>query len=50
MYKKFRMSSFNLKYTLQSKKFGSELLVFSNELVLDEKITINRNVNDLILL
>lgn len=49
IYYNFRMSTFDLNYTLQSKKFGSELLVFSNDLILRETITVNSRVNDLIL-
>lgn len=50
MYNNYRMSSFNLNYVLQSKKFGSELLVFSPELEVTEKITVNSRVSDLTLL
>lgn len=50
IYNDFRMSTFDLNYTLQSKRFGSELLIFSNQLQLQETITINNRVNDLILI
>lgn len=41
LYKSHRMSSFELNYTLQSKKFGSELLIFSPNLSLSENIIVN---------
>lgn len=41
MYKKFRLSTFDLNYTLQSKKFGSELLIFSDNLNLGTEIKVN---------
>lgn len=50
MYQRYRMSSFDLNYTLQNKRFGSELLVFSNVLQICEKITVNRRINVLRLL
>ncbi len=50
LYKGYRMSCFDLNYTLQSKKFGSELLVFSPELEISDKITVNRRSSDLTLL
>lgn len=50
MYNGFRMTSFDLNYTLQSKKFGSELLVFSHGLEICDKITVNRRSSDLTLL
>lgn len=49
LYSGFRMSSFDLNYTLQNKRFGSELLVFSNALTLIDKITVNQRVSDLVL-
>lgn len=45
MYDRYRMSTFDLNYTLQSKKFGSELLIFSNNLNLGNEITVNGRSN-----
>jgi DNA adenine methylase len=50
MYKNFRMSSFDLNYTLQSKKFGSELLVFSENLRTSKNIKVNSRSSELVLL
>lgn len=50
MYGDFRMSSFDLNYTLQSKRFGSELLIFSPNLELPENITIRNRPAELTLL
>lgn len=50
MYQNFRMSTFELNYTLQSKRFGSELLVFSDGMEIGDKITVNSRSSDLILL
>jgi len=50
MYKDFRMSAFDLNYTLQSKKFGSELLVFSPEMNLVDEIKVNSRNSELILI
>ena len=41
IYNGYRMSPFDLKYSLQSKKFGSELLIFSDEIGLCENLTIH---------
>lgn len=49
IYKGYRMSSFDLNYTLQTKKFGSELLIFSEDLLLPNSIKINSRETDLIL-
>lgn len=50
MYKDFRMSTFNLSYTVQTKKVGSELLLFSDNLLIPDYITINRRRNELTLI
>lgn len=50
MYEDYRMSSFDLNYTLQTKKFGSELLVFCDDLQLPENITIKNRQRNLTLL
>lgn len=47
MYRPFRLATFDLSYTLQSKTFGSELLIFSNSLILGTKITVNSRTSDL---
>lgn len=49
MYQQYRMSTFDLNYTLQSKKFGSELLVFSPALELVSEIQVNSRNSELIL-
>lgn len=50
LYNGYRMSSFDLNYTLQSKKFGSELLVFSANLQISKQIIVNSRNTDLILI
>lgn len=45
MYHQYRMSSFDLNYTLQSKRFGSELLIFSNVSNIGQEITVNRRTS-----
>jgi DNA adenine methylase len=50
MYKSFRMSSFDLNYTLQTKKFGSELLIFCDDLLLPDNITIKNRQGQLTLI
>lgn len=50
LYQTYRMSTFDLNYTLQSKKFGSELLVFSNSLQIPAEIRIKKRTSDLVLL
>ncbi|MEB2787349.1 DNA adenine methylase [Algoriphagus persicinus] len=47
MYPGLRQSCFNLSYTLQEKKQGSELLIFSPNLVLSESITVNNRTSPL---
>lgn len=47
MYPEFRQSSFNLSYTLQEKKQGNELFIFSPNLVLSESITVNNRTSPL---
>lgn len=47
MYFPFRMATFDLSYTLQSKKFGSELLIFSDNVNLGAKITVNSRSSNL---
>jgi len=42
IYNGYRMSTFDLKYSLQSKKFGSELLVFSDQTILCKNLTIHK--------
>ncbi len=49
MYQGYRMSTFNLNYTLQSKRFGSELLVFSPNLAVGNEIQVNSRNSELIL-
>jgi len=49
MYPNFRKSTFDLNYTLQSKKYGSELLIFSNTLKLSGSLKVNKRIQDLIL-
>lgn len=41
LYSHKRLATFDLNYTLQQKRFGSELLIFSENLTLDERITVN---------
>ncbi len=50
MYSNYRMTTFDLNYTLQTKKFGSELLIFCDSLSLPECITIKNRQRDLVLL
>ncbi|HEY5461817.1 MAG TPA: DNA adenine methylase [Hanamia sp.] len=50
MYGRYRMASFNLNYTLQTKKFGSELLVFCDDLELPTYIRIRNRTGALTLL
>jgi DNA adenine methylase len=50
MYQGYRMSSFDLNYTLQSKRFGSELLVFSPILEISNEIRVNKRTSELILI
>lgn len=47
MYKQYRLATFDLNYTLQTKKFGSELLIFSDNLNLGSEITVNGRTSDL---
>lgn len=41
MYPHKNLATFNLNYTLQQKRFGSELLIFSDNLILEDTITVN---------
>lgn len=50
LFNTYRMSTFNLNYTLQNKRFGSELLIFSTDLVVPSKICVNSRTSDLILI
>lgn len=50
IYNQYRMSTFDLNYTLQSKKFGSELLVFSDDLEIGNEIIVNNKKSELILI
>lgn len=50
MYRNYRMSTFNLSYTVQDKKVGSELLVFSDNLLIPDYITVDSRRNELILI
>lgn len=47
MYQQYRLATFDLNYTLQTKKFGSELLIFSDNLNLGTEITVNGRTSDL---
>ena len=47
MYKQYRLATFDLNYTLQSKRYGSELLIFSDNLNLGPEITVNGRSSDL---
>jgi DNA adenine methylase len=47
MYRRYRLAAFDLNYTLQTKKFGSELLIFSDNLNLGPEITVNGRTSDL---
>jgi len=50
LYQGYRMSSFDLNYTLQSKRFGSELLIFSNVLEIPHDIQIKSRTSELTLI
>lgn len=50
MYKTYRKSSFDLSYTVQEKRMGKELLIFSDNLLLPEFITVDSRRNELILM
>ena len=50
MYTECRMSTFDLNYTLQEKKSGNELLIFSKNLILPPSIEVNKRTNQLVLL
>ncbi len=50
MYHGFRKTSFDLNYTLQTKKYGSELLIFCNQLNLCKQITVKSRQRELELL
>lgn len=41
LYSQKRLATFDLNYTLQEKRFGSELLIFSENLTLEGRITVN---------
>lgn len=41
LYPQKRLATFDLNYTLQEKRFGSELLIFSDNLNFEERITVN---------
>lgn len=41
MYPHKNLATFNLNYTLQEKRFGSELLIFSDNLIFEDRITVN---------
>lgn len=41
IYRGYKMSTFDLKYSLQSKKFGSELLIYSDRILLCENLNIH---------
>lgn len=47
MYRPYRLATFDLNYTLQTKKFGSELLIFSDSLTLGTEVTVNGRTSDL---
>lgn len=47
MYRRYSLAAFDLNYTLQTKKFGSELLIFSDNLNLGSEITVNGRTSDL---
>lgn len=48
MYKGYRTSKFTLNYSLQVKKEASELLVFSNSLIIPEQLKIRTKAYDLV--
>lgn len=50
MYDCFRQSKFDLSYTLQSKKMGNELLIFSPNLIIGDSIQVNNRNTELVLL
>jgi DNA adenine methylase len=50
MYEGYRMATFDLNYTLQTKKFASELLIFCDDLHLPEYITVKNRQDELTLL
>ena len=50
LYQKYRMSTFDLNYTLQSKRFGSELLIFSPNFQLPNEIQVNSRTSELFLI
>jgi DNA adenine methylase len=50
LYENLSKASFDLKYTLQEKKDGKELLVFSDAMVLPESITISKKERALVYL
>lgn len=47
MYQNYNLAAFDLNYTLQTKKFGSELLIFSDNLNLGTEIKVNGRTSDL---
>lgn len=47
LYKPYRQASFSLNYVLQTKTFGNELLIFSNNLNLGTEIKVNGRTSDL---
>lgn len=47
MYNEFKKSKFFLNYTLQEKKVATELMIFSNELLVPDKINIRKKTYDL---
>lgn len=47
LYHNYRLAKFDLNYVLQSKKFGSELLIFSDNLNLGSEIVVNGRTSDL---
>jgi DNA adenine methylase len=50
MFSNYRMSNFNLSYTLQSKSINTELLIFSENLIVGADITVNRRTEELVLI
>lgn len=50
LYKKYRLSAFDLNYSLQKKKLGRELLVFSDSLKLTNSLRIDNREMELTLL
>ncbi len=47
LYNEYRMSTFDLKYSLQAKRFGSELLVFSDTIELPQSINIHNRSTEI---